>query len=130
MAGRTAPDYLPETNRRPVPPLLRLGQGRSSRTPFTLKPALLAAVAQQTVRPIVAMTPHIEFKAPWAAVTPEERERLEAELSQELCLLHHWPLWIVRWSPVGAILTISLWPLIRICVSVPRFTSRGRVKRK
>jgi hypothetical protein len=30
-----------------------------------------------------------EFKAPWIAVTPEERERLEAELTQEICLLHH-----------------------------------------
>jgi len=35
------------------------------------------------------MTPSIEFKAPWTAVTPEERERLEAELSQEISLLHH-----------------------------------------
>lgn len=35
------------------------------------------------------MTTHIEFKAPWVAVTPEERERLETELSQEVCLLHH-----------------------------------------
>ena len=35
------------------------------------------------------MTKPIEFKAPWAAVTPEERERLETELAQELCLLHH-----------------------------------------
>ena len=35
------------------------------------------------------MTTRIEFKAPWVAVTPEERERLETELSQEVCLLHH-----------------------------------------
>jgi hypothetical protein len=35
------------------------------------------------------MKTSIEFKAPWAAVTPEEQERLEAELAQEVCLLHH-----------------------------------------
>ena len=35
------------------------------------------------------MTTPIEFKAPWVAVTPEERERLETELSLEVCLLHH-----------------------------------------
>jgi hypothetical protein len=35
------------------------------------------------------MTTRIEFKAPWAAVTTEEKERLEAELANELCLLHH-----------------------------------------
>ena len=41
------------------------------------------------VRPIVLMTTRIELKAPWAAVTPEDQERLEAELAQEVCLLHH-----------------------------------------
>jgi hypothetical protein len=35
------------------------------------------------------MTTRIEFKTPWAAVTLEERERLEAELEREVCLLHH-----------------------------------------
>ena len=35
------------------------------------------------------MTMRIEFKAPWAAVTPEEQARLEAELAREVCLLHH-----------------------------------------
>ena len=35
------------------------------------------------------MTTRIEFKAHWAAVTPEEQERLEAELAREVCLLHH-----------------------------------------
>jgi hypothetical protein len=41
------------------------------------------------VRPVIPMTRRIEFKAPWAAVTPEEQERLEAELAREVCLLHH-----------------------------------------
>ena len=35
------------------------------------------------------MTTRIEFKAPWTAVSPEEREQLEAELEREVCLLHH-----------------------------------------
>jgi hypothetical protein len=34
------------------------------------------------------MTTTIDFKTPWVAVTPKEREHLEAELTQELCLLH------------------------------------------
>ena len=29
-----------------------------------------------------------EFQLPWVAATPEERARLEAELSVEVCLLH------------------------------------------
>jgi hypothetical protein len=32
--------------------------------------------------------PPIEFKPPWVGVTSEERERLEAELAQGVCLLH------------------------------------------
>ena len=34
------------------------------------------------------MTAPIEFKPPWIGVTPSERQQLEAELAQEVCLLH------------------------------------------
>src|SRR6266576_668394 len=34
------------------------------------------------------MTAPIEFKPPWIGVTPKERQQLEAELAQEVCLLH------------------------------------------
>ena len=37
---------------------------------------------------IPKMTSPIEFKLPWIGVTPTERQRLEAELAQEVCLLH------------------------------------------
>lgn len=30
----------------------------------------------------------VDFKLPWVAVSESERERLEAELTQEICLLH------------------------------------------
>jgi hypothetical protein len=33
-------------------------------------------------------TRSVDFKLPWLAVTAQERERLEAELSREICLLH------------------------------------------
>jgi len=34
------------------------------------------------------MTVPIDFKPPWVGVTPTERQQLEAELAQEVCLLH------------------------------------------
>jgi len=30
----------------------------------------------------------IKFKPPWVGVTPKERQQLEVELAQEVCLLH------------------------------------------
>jgi hypothetical protein len=33
-------------------------------------------------------TRSVDFKLPWVAVSAREQKRLEAELSQEICLLH------------------------------------------
>jgi len=45
-------------------------------------------VPEQIVRNRQTMTAPIEFKPPWVGVTPMERQQLEAELAQEVCLLH------------------------------------------
>ena len=42
----------------------------------------------EIVRPIGMTTVPIEFKPPWIGVTPTEQQQLEAELAQEVCLLH------------------------------------------
>ncbi len=46
------------------------------------------AVPDQIVRNRQMLTAPIEFKLPWVGVTPKERQQLEAELAQEVCLLH------------------------------------------
>ena len=72
----------------------------------------------------------IEFKPPWVGVTPTERQQLEAELAQEVCLLHPLASLDREVSLAGQTLMTSWWPSTRTCANVLKCISLGLAKPK